>query len=456
MGNCEATEQVLDREEERIRAEIKQRVAELHRCRKAREQFIPGVTPIAYGGRIYDENDMQALVESALDFWLTAGRFSEKFEREFANKFGIRHCLLVNSGSSANLLAFMALTSPKWGERRILPGDEVVTAAAGFPTTVTPIVQYGAIPVFVDVELGTYVPSPDDIERAISPKTKAIMLAHTLGNPFDLDAVIEIVKKYNLWLIEDNCDASGSTYRGRLTGTFGDAATFSFYPSHHITMGEGGAVITDDPAMASIVRSLRDWGRDCWCRPGRDNSCGRRFETQQGELPSGYDHKYVYSHLGYNLKATDMQAAVGCSQLEKLAHFTEARRTNWAFFRDFFKTHEDFFVLPEPTPNSDPSWFGFMLLVKENAPFSRNQITSFLESRKVQTRLLFGGNLLRQPAFSGIKYRKIGGLPNTDAVMLRGFWLGVYPGIDRAKREYIAEILGEFLEAARQGRVLEA
>lgn len=414
------------------------------------------MTPVHYGGRIYDEQDLQTLVEAALDFWLTAGRFSRQFESDFAKKFGAKDCLFVNSGSSANLLAFMALTSPEWGERRILPGDEVITAAAGFPTTVAPIIQYGAIPVFIDLQPATYAPVPEDLERAVSPRTKAIMLAHTLGNPFDLDAVSEIANRHGLWLIEDNCDAAGSTYRDRLTGTYGDSATFSFYPSHHMTTGEGGAIITGLPKMASIIRSLRDWGRDCRCPPGEDDFCGRRFQGQHGRLPFGYDHKYVYSHIGYNLKATDLQAAIGCSQLNKLDLFIQARRANWAFFRQTLDAYADFLVLPEPAPGCKPSWFGFMILVRDSAPFSRNQVTGYLEARKVQTRLLFGGNLLRQPAFLDVNHRTVGDLAHTDAVMANGFWIGVYPGIDAAQRGYVAGVLIEFLDAARRGKILQA
>lgn len=442
-------------DEEVLRSEILRLVALLGNRRLSRESFVPGVTPVPYGGRVYDSRDLQTLVDAALDFWLTSGRFAERFEREFASLFQVAHCLLVNSGSSANLLALAALTSPCWGERRLRPGNEVITVAAGFPTTVTPIVQYGAVPVFVDVELPTLVPTPESLARAISPRTRAILLAHTLGNPCYPGEVRELALRHGLWFIEDNCDACGSLYRGRLTGTFGDAATFSFYPSHHLTMGEGGAVISDNQELAGIIRSLRDWGRDCWCPPGRDNTCGRRFASCYGELPPGYDHKYVYSRLGYNLKVTDLQAAVGCSQLEKLAAFTAARRANWEFFRNLLDDYQDLLVLPEAVPGSSPSWFGFLMLVRKNAPFTRNRITRYLESHKIQTRLLFAGNLLRQPAFQRVRHRVAGELTNTDEVMERGFWIGVYPGLDRSRRDYVAGVLTDFLQKARSGRLPE-
>lgn len=364
--------------------------------------FVPGKSRINYAGRVYDEKDMINLVDSSLDFWLTAGRFAEKFEKEFAKFLGVKYCLLTNSGSSANLLAFMSLTSPKLGERRIQKNDEVITVAAGFPTTVSPIIQYGAIPVFVDVTSPTYNIDCDHLEAALSPKTKAVMLAHTLGNPFDIDRVLAFCQKHDLWLIEDNCDALGSTYNSTLntqhstrsyTGTFGHLSTFSFYPPHHITMGEGGAVCTNDIELKRLVESFRDWGRDCWCAPGKDNTCGKRFSQQLGELPCGYDHKYVYSHFGYNLKVTDMQAAIGCAQLEKLPAFIDARKKNFKMLYDGLKDLENRFILPEATPNSEPSWFGFLLTVRKNAGFTRDEIVRHLEENNIQTRMLFSGNL---------------------------------------------------------------
>ncbi len=422
-----------------------------------KQSFIPGKSRISYGGRVYDEKEMINLVDASLDFWLTAGRYAAQFEEKFAGFLGVKHCSLTNSGSSANLLAFMALTSPRLGERRIRSGDEVITVAAGFPTTVAPVIQYGAVPVFVDVSLPTYNIDCNHLEAALSEKTKAVMLAHTLGNPFDIGAVKSFCDKNGLWLIEDTCDALGSTYTqtsnlpvpiSGLCGTLGHISTFSFYPAHHMTMGEGGAVCTNDIRLKRLVESFRDWGRDCWCPPGRDNTCSHRFDRQFGELPMGYDHKYVYSHFGYNLKVTDMQAAIGCAQLEKLPDFIEARKRNWRILRDGLAGMSDRFILPEATPNSDPSWFGFLLTVREDAGFTRDEIVGHLESRGIQTRMLFAGNLVKHPCFDEMRaqhtgYRVIGDLANTDRIMRDTFWVGVYPGMTEEMTAFMcAQIKG--------------
>lgn len=408
---------------------------------------------IPYAGRVYDADEMVNLVDSALDFWLTAGRYTERFEKEFAAFLGVKFCSLVNSGSSANLLAFMALTSPLLGERRVRPGDEVITVAAGFPTTVTPILQYGAVPVFVDVTIPQYNIDVTMLEEALSEKTKAVMLAHTLGNPFDLEKVVEFCRKHNLWLVEDNCDALGSRYcldgEWHFTGTVGDIGTSSFYPPHHMTMGEGGAVYTDNPLLNKIIRSLRDWGRDCVCASGQDNLCGHRFDRQYGELPPGYDHKYVYSHFGYNLKATDMQAAVGCAQLEKLPGFIWDRKEHFQYLRERLRAAENALILPESCKNSDPSWFGFMITCREGV--DKNRIVQHLEGCSVQTRMLFSGNLLRQPCFdemrkSGAGYRIVGNLQATDRIMRDTFWIGVYPGMTVEMLDYMADKIMEALE----------
>jgi CDP-6-deoxy-D-xylo-4-hexulose-3-dehydrase len=405
------------------------------------KSFTPGASSVPVSGKVFDGAEMRALVDASLDFWLTTGRYAARFEREFARWIGLRECSLVNSGSSANLLAVTALTSPKLGDRRLVPGDEVITLAAGFPTTVNPIIQNGLVPVFVDVALPTYNVDVTRLEGALSPRTRAMVLAHTLGNPFDLDAVTAFARKHDLWLIEDCCDAVGSTYAGRHVGTFGDLATVSFYPAHHITMGEGGAVLTNQPALRSLVNSFRDWGRDCWCDPGCDNTCGKRFEWQLGALPCGYDHKYTYSHIGYNLKLTDMQAAVGVAQLEKLDGFVEARRRNFRALRDGLRGLEEFFLLPEATERAEPSWFGFPIAVRPEAPFTRNQATAHLERNKIATRLLFGGNLTRQPAYREREYRVAGSLDNTDFVMNQVFWIGLYPGITSAMLEHTIDSL---------------
>lgn len=438
-----------------MRQEILDKVKEYyHQAHKTGEPYTPGVTRVPYAGRVYDEREMVNLVDAALEFWLTAGRYTEQFERELASFLGLRHCSLVNSGSSANLLAFMALTSDRLKERKINRGDEVITVAAGFPTTVTPIIQYGAVPVFVDVDLGTYNVDVSQLEAALSSRTKAVMLANTMGNPFNIRAVKDFCDRNSLWLIEDNCDALGSLYEGRYTGTFGDIGTSSFYPPHHITMGEGGAVYTNNSKLHAIIVSLRDWGRDCRCPPGNDNLCGRRFNQQFGELPSGYDHKYVYSHFGYNLKATDLQAAIGCAQLDKLPSFIEARKQNWHLLREGLADLADVFILPEVTPNSDPSWFGFLLTVREESGFNRDEIVRYLEASGIQTRMLFAGNLIKQPCFDRMRdemqgFRVVGELKNTNIIMNQSFWIGVYPGMRDEIIEFIAETIKRFTRGAK-------
>jgi len=406
--------------------------------------IVPGESYIPVSGKVIDEEDVLWGIESMMDAWLTAGRFSVKLERELARYFGSRFSLLVNSGSSANLVAFYALTSPKLKDRAIKPGDEIITVAAGFPTTINPMIQFGCIPVFLDVEIPTYNIKVEDIEKSISPKTKAIMLAHALGNPFNLSVVMAIAKKYNLWVIEDDCDSLGATYEGKKTGTFGDLATLSFYPAHHITMGEGGAVLINNTSLKKVAESFRDWGRDCWCAPGKDNTCGERYCQQLGELPDGYDHKYTYSHMGFNLKVTDMQAAVGLSQLTKADHFVARRKENHAMLLGMFKEFEEHFILPVATENSDPSWFGFMLTIRETSPINRNKFVEYLENNKIGTRLFFGGNLLRQPAYSTLNYRKIGDLENTDIVMNNSFWLGVWPGLEKKHYAYIIDVVRNY------------
>jgi CDP-4-dehydro-6-deoxyglucose reductase, E1 len=431
-----------------LRRQILDLVAQYHDAKFTRRDFQPGESPVPVAGRVFDAAEIVELVDSSLDFWLTAGRFADQFEREFARWMGVRHALLCNSGSSANLLALSALTSESLGDRRLKAGDEVITAAAGFPTTVNPAIQNGLHPVFIDVELGTYNVDVARVEEAIGPKTRAIMLAHTLGNPFDLGAIVDLAARHDLWLIEDNCDALGSTYDGRLTGTFGDLATFSFYPAHHLTMGEGGCVITRDSRLKTLVESFRDWGRACWCAPGADNTCGKRFDWRLGELPAGYDHKYIYSHIGYNLKATDMQAAVGVAQLKKLPQFIADRKQNWQRLFDRLRPWEEFLILPRATPRSDPSWFGFPITVRPEAPFSRLDLVRHLESRRIGTRQLFGGNLTRQPAYRNVRMRVVGELKNTDLAMRNTFWIGVYPGLTEAMIDYVGQSVAEFIEAA--------
>lgn len=427
-----------------LRQEILDKVREYYRLAfDSSEDFIPGESRVPYAGRVFDDRELVNLVDSSLEFWLTYGRFSQQFEQELAAFLGVRHCLLVNSGSSANLLAFMALTSERLGDRKIERGDEVITVAAGFPTTVAPIVQYSAVPVFIDVDLSTANADVSLLEDALSPRTKAVMLAHTLGNPFDAAAVQDFCRRHGLWLIEDNCDALGSRFGGRLTGTFGDIATSSFYPPHHMTMGEGGAVYTNDGELNQILLSLRDWGRDCRCPSGVDNHCGRRFDRDFESLPHGYDHKYVYSHFGFNLKVTDMQAAVGCAQLEKLPGFIAARRRNFAILSELLAPAAGALVLPQATANSEPSWFGFLMTLNKGRGPGRDEVVKYLEDRNIQTRMLFGGNLTRQPCFdamraAGAGYRISGELRNTDRIMSDSFWVGVYPGMTETKLEYIA------------------
>jgi CDP-6-deoxy-D-xylo-4-hexulose-3-dehydrase len=429
--------------------DLRRRILDLtrayHAARWPQEGFRPGQSAVPVSGRVFDADELETLVDSGLDFWLTTGRFARTFESEFARWMGVQYAILVNSGSSANLLAFTALTDAVLGPRRLQPGDEIITVAAGFPTTVNPIIQNGCVPVFVDVELGTYNVDVNALEDAISNRTKAIILAHTLGNPFDVDRVLSFARKHGLWLIEDCCDAVGATYRGRNVGTFGDLATVSFYPAHHITMGEGGAILADNPVMKKIVESFRDWGRDCWCDPGKDNTCKNRFKRQLGKLPLGYDHKYTYSRIGYNLKLTDMQAAVGVAQLKKLPQFIDARRRNFLLLREGFSDLEEFFILPQATPGSDPSWFGFPMAVRPDAPFTRESLIEHLDARKIGTRLLFGGNLTCQPAYRNSRFRVVGDLKNTDFVMNHVFWLGVYPGLTRPMMDYILETVHAFV-----------
>ncbi len=433
---------------ENLKKKIIEDITAFHRAWEKEEPFVPGKTRIPYAGRMFDHRERVLLTEACFDFWLTAGPFAARFEKEFSEKLGVRHTLLANSGSSANLLALSALTSPTLGERAIRAGDEVITVAAGFPTTVAPIIQNAALPVFLDVTLedGTYNVDIQQLEDALSPKTRAVFLAHTLGNPFPIDQVLDFCRTHDLWLIEDNCDALGSRYRGRFTGTFGDLATSSFYPPHHLTMGEGGAVYTNSPKLRKLVASFRDWGKDCWCEPGVDNSCGKRFAWSQGSLPKGYDHKYTFRHFGYNLKVTDMQAAIGCAQLEKLDQFTEARKTHWQFLFNGLADLDDLFVLPRPTAHSEPSWFGFPLTVREQAPLSRDEMVAHLEERLIQTRMLFAGNLTRQPCFHGLapdRYRVVGDLSNTDRIMNHTFWVGVYPGLSLPKLNYMIASIRE-------------
>jgi CDP-6-deoxy-D-xylo-4-hexulose-3-dehydrase len=428
----------------KLREKILELTAEYFADAFPAQDFQPGISPVPVSGKVIDGGDLSTVVDSVLDSWFTTGRFAEQFERKLARFVGVRNALLVNSGSSANLLAVSALTSSKLGDRRLQPGDEVITVAAGFPTTINPIFQNGLVPVFLDVTLPSYEIDVKQLEAALSTKTKAVFVAHTLGNVFDLDAMTAFVKKHNLWLIEDCCDALGSTWNGRPVGTFGDIATVSFYPAHHITMGEGGAALTDQPNLKVLIESFRDWGRDCWCDPGKENTCGKRFDWQLGKLPCGYDHKYTYSHIGYNLKATDMQAALGCSQIEKLPHFIDRRRQNFRYLYAALKPLGEFLLLPQATPGSDPSWFGFPIGVRKEAPFTRQQLIAVLESRKIATRLLFGGNLLRQPAYQDRPHRTIGDLPNSDYVMNNVFWIGVYPGLTKPMLDYVAETMHAF------------
>ncbi len=432
-----------------LRSAIRRLVAEYHAAAFSPAPFVPGQTPVPVAGRVFDAAELEHLVDAALDFWLTAGPEAARFERQFADFCGRKHAVLVNSGSSANLLSVAALASPAVEGRPLAPGDEVITAAAAFPTTVNPIVQHGLVPVFVDVEVPTYNVSADRVAEALGPRTRAIMLAHTLGNPFDAAAMADLARQHGLWLVEDCCDAVGAALHGRQVGTFGQLATVSFYPAHHLTMGEGGCVLVDDGRLKRLVESLRDWGRACWCEPGKDNTCGKRFAWQWDDLPCGYDHKYTYAHLGYNLKATDLQAAVGLAQLQKLPAFIEARRRNFARLYEGLSDLEEFFILPQATPGAEPSWFGFALAVRPEAPFSRDDAVRFLEGRRIGTRLLFAGNLLRQPAYRGVAHRVAGTLENTDFVMRQVFWIGVYPGLSEAALEYMIESLHDLVRMRR-------
>lgn len=430
--------------QETLRKEIANLVEQFAEDKYQPTTFIPGESVIPPSGKVLGKEEIMNMVDASLDGWLTTGRFNEKFEKRLAEFLGVKHCLSVNSGSSANLVAFSALTSPKLGDRAIKKGDEVIGVAAGFPTTVNPIIQFGAVPVFVDVDLDTHNINADLIEAAITPKTKAIMLAHTLGNPFNLSKVMEICKKYNLWLVEDTCDALGATYNGQLVGTFGDIATLSFYPAHHITMGEGGAVFTNNSELKAIAESFRDWGRDCYCAPGCDNTCGCRFEQKHGELPYGYDHKYVYSHSGYNLKITDMQAACGLAQVDKAAGFIQKRRENFKLLHDRLQSLTEFLHLPLATPNSDPSWFGFPITIKKEAGINRVDLTRFLDENKIGSRLLFAGNLTKQPYFKDVEYRVVGDLTNTDITMNDTFWIGIYPALGQEHFDFVGEKIEEF------------
>jgi CDP-4-dehydro-6-deoxyglucose reductase, E1 len=436
---------------EEIRSAIEQLTREYYEFAFPEQAFVPGKSPVPVSGKVFDDRDLFAVIESGLDFWLTSGRFAELFERKLAKFIGVRDVRLVNSGSSANLVAVSALTSPALGDRQLKPGDEVITVAAGFPTTVNPILQNRLVPVFVDVELPTYNVDVSQLELALSPRTKAMIFAHTLGNPFDAAAVSDFARKNGLWLVEDCCDALGAKFGGRSVGTFGDLATFSFYPAHHITMGEGGCIATSHPQLTKLVESFRDWGRDCWCAPGKDNTCGKRFDWQLGSLPYGYDHKYTYSHIGYNLKITDMQAAVGVSQLEKLQGFITARRNNFQYLSERLQPMADVFLLPRATLGSEPSWFGFPLAVRPESRLRTDEVTRFLDSRKIGTRVLFGGNLLRQPAYRDIEKRVIGNLPNSDFVADRVFWIGVYPGLNSPMLDYMVESLGEMASVLAHG-----
>jgi CDP-6-deoxy-D-xylo-4-hexulose-3-dehydrase len=428
-----------------LRSQILDLVREYHDEAFAPGEFEPGQTPIPFAGRVFDEREIVNLVDSSLEFWLTTGPWAQKFEKRFARLNGVRHALLVNSGSSANLVALSCLTSTKMAERRLLPGDEVITCATGFPTTVNPIIQNGLVPVFVDVDVPTYNLDVSMLEAALSERTKAIMVAHTLGNPFDLGAVKAFAEKHDLWLIEDCCDALGSTYEGKPVGSFGDLASVSFYPAHHITMGEGGCVLIDKGKIKVLAESFRDWGRDCWCEPGKEDTCGKRFDHQLGELPRGYDHKYIYSDVGYNLKLTDMQAAVGLAQLDKLEAFTAARRANFRRLYEGLSDLQEFLILPEATPNSDPSWFGFPVALREDCPVDRDRILRFMNERKIATRLLFAGNLVRQPAYLNAEHRRVGDLSSADFVMNNVFWVGVYPGLTEAQLDFMIESFHEVL-----------
>ncbi len=436
--------------EQELRAEIAALVKEFYNTKFAERSFVRGQTSVRYAGRVFDEKEIQASVDASLDFWLTSGRYTEAFESAFSEFTGAEYSILVNSGSSANLIALTSLMSPLLGDRKLKKGDEVIAVAAGFPTTVNPIIQNGLVPVFVDVEIGTYNINIEHLKKALSPKTKAIFLAHTLGNPYNLEAIMEVAQEHNLWLIEDCCDALGSVYKGKMVGSFGHIATCSFYPAHHITMGEGGCVFTSDDVLARAARSIRDWGRDCYCAPGESNTCGKRFSGQYGKLPKGYDHKYVYSHVGYNLKVTEMQAAIGVEQMKKLPHFIARRKENFARWYEGFSQWTDYFILPEATEGADPSWFAFPITVKESAPFSRTELTNFLNAHGVETRNLFAGNILMQPAYVNIEHRVApDGLTVTNMIMNDTFFLGTYPGLAKEQIDYALSLITQFVKDKR-------
>jgi len=434
------------RDLERIRDGIFAKIKELCVLENSDNRFVPGVDMVNCAGRVYDEREIVSLVNAALEFWLTCGRFAKEFEEGLSFFLKVKYSLLVNSGSSANLLAVSALTSPELGQKRLSPGDEVITTAAAFPTTVNPIIQNRLVPVFIDVKLPTYNVDPDKLKKAITKKTKAIFLPHTMGNPFEAEAILKIAKRYGLFLIEDACDALGATYKGKPVGTFGDMGTFSFYPAHHITLGEGGALVSNNAKLKKIIQSLRDWGRACWCKPGKHNSCGRRFNWKAGSLPYGYDHKYIYSHIGYNLKITDLQAAIGVEQLKKLPVFIAKRRRNFNLLYAGLKKYQDSIILPEAEAGSSPSWFGFLITVKPGAGFTKNELVRYLEKNKISTRMLFAGNIIRQPAYKNIRYRLAGSLKNTDFIMRHTFWIGVYPGITEAMISYILDKFNIFFK----------
>lgn len=430
-----------------LRKEIIEKTIEYYQARFAQNEFIPGKTKVNYAGRVFNEQELTNAIEASLDFWLTEGRFSEEFAEKIADFLGIENVLLTNSGSSANLLAFSALTSEKLGERRLKPGDEVISVAAGFPATVTPIIQYGLIPVFVDVEIPTYNIDIEMMRKAITPKTRCIFIAHTLGNPFNLDAVTDLANEHNLWIIEDNCDAFGSEYKGKKTGTFGHLSTISFYPAHHITTGEGGAICTNDNQLAQLVRAFRDWGRDCYCSGGENNTCGKRFSQQFGNLPFGFDHKYVYSEIGYNLKMTDIQAAIGVAQMDKLPEFCNKRKENFREWSRIFSKYPDYFILPKATENSNPAWFAFIVTLKNGAPFTRDEITQYLNNNLIETRNLFAGNITKQPGFINKNWLIVDHLDNTDYIMNNTFFLGTYPGLTKEMLDYTERILEEFFKS---------
>jgi CDP-6-deoxy-D-xylo-4-hexulose-3-dehydrase len=432
-----------------LRKEIIEKTVEYYNARFSNQEFIPGKTKLNYAGRIFDQNELTNAIEASLDFWLTEGRFSEKFSEKISEFLEIENVILTNSGSSANLLAFSALTSSKLGDKRLKPGDEVISVAAGFPATVTPIMQYGLIPVFVDIDIPTYNINVEMLKKAVSPKTRCIFIAHTLGNPFNIDVIINLAKEYDLWIIEDNCDAFGSEYKGRKTGTFGHISTISFYPAHHITTGEGGAICTNDQQLANIVRSFRDWGRDCYCSGGENNTCGKRFSQQFGNLPKGFDHKYVYSEIGFNLKMTDIQAAIGSAQMEKLPDFCNYRRANFKEWEKIFSKYPEYFILPKATEDSDPAWFAFIVTLKDNTPFSRDEITVYLNENLIETRNLFAGNITKQPGFLNYPWRIADNLKNTDKVMNDTFFLGTYPGLKAEMFAYAEKILDAFIRKSK-------